>query len=199
MKLARGIISGITICAALAIAGPARSQTAGSATAQSSTQVLNDVDAGRLAYNENCEPYWNYLTKNIPSIVDLSARNGGSFPFARVYQTIDGRHERMARGPRDMPIWGVKFKAESVGLNSDYDSEAFARAKILALTEYVYSLQRNGDNGNKLACRASTIAFLSGFETPAEYYGLQNAQNYSNSYSCRLSSIECLKIHTRRQ
>ncbi len=201
MKLAIGTISGLTICAAAAIAGPAQSQTANSATTQFRTEVSNDVDAGRLAYNENCavchgaqgtgqdrQPYWNYLNKHIPSLADLSAKNGGLFPFARVYQTIDGRHEQMARGPRDMPIWGVKFKAESVGLNAAYDSEAYARAKILALTEYVYSLQRTAGNGDKLACR-SGAALLTGFETPAEYYALQNGSHPDGSYACR-SRIE---------
>jgi hypothetical protein len=58
-----------------------------------------------------------------------------------VYETIDGRQELRIYGPRDMPIWGREFSAQSLNLNPLYDNEAFARAKILALTEYVYRLQ----------------------------------------------------------
>ena len=87
------------------------------------------------------EPYWNLLSKNIPNLTILSSRNGGVFPFMRVYETVDGRNEVQAHGPRDMPVWGKEFTAQSLDLNPYYNPEAFARAKILALTEYVYRLQ----------------------------------------------------------
>lgn len=47
----------------------------------------------------------------------------------------------MAHGTREMPVWGMAFTAESASLNPLYNPEEFARAKILALTEYVYRLQ----------------------------------------------------------
>ena len=76
------------------------------------------------------------------TVTTLSKRNGGVFPFVRVYETIDGRNEVQAHGTtRDMPIWGREFTAQSQELNPYYNPEAFARAKILALTEYVYRLQ----------------------------------------------------------
>ena len=87
------------------------------------------------------EPYWSLLTKDMPDLTTLSKINGGVFPFARAYETIDGRQEVRAHGSRDMPIWGREFSALALSLNPFYDAEAFARAKILALTEYVYRLQ----------------------------------------------------------
>jgi hypothetical protein len=39
-----------------------------------------------------------------------------------------------------MPIWGRDFSAMSIR-GSYYNDEEFARAKILALTEYIYRLQ----------------------------------------------------------
>jgi hypothetical protein len=63
------------------------------------------------------------------------------FPFARVYQTIDEREQVQAHGTREMPVWGREYMAMSTNINPYYNQEAFARAKILALTEYVYRLQ----------------------------------------------------------
>jgi hypothetical protein len=40
-----------------------------------------------------------------------------------------------------MPVWGREYMIESAHISPNYDHEAFARAKILALTEYVYRLQ----------------------------------------------------------
>jgi mono/diheme cytochrome c family protein len=125
--------------------------TASAHAQQNSPQV---VDMGKYYYESHCaichgpngtgmppEPGVSYLTKNIPNLTTLSNRNGGVFPFLRVYETIDGRNEVQAHGPRDMPIWGREFTAQSLELNPYYNPEAFARAKILALTEYVYRLQ----------------------------------------------------------
>ena len=118
-----------------------------------------DVDIGQYYYDSHCaichglkgtgpdrEPYWNLLSKNIPDLSALALRNGGVFPFKRVYQIIDGREDfdrqiRLAHGSREMPIWGREFTAQSLSLSPFYDPEAFARAKIVALTDYVYRLQ----------------------------------------------------------
>jgi mono/diheme cytochrome c family protein len=112
------------------------------------------VDVGKYYYESHCaichgsngkglppEPGWSYLSKDIPDLTRLSDGNGGVFPFMRVYETIDGRQQVQAHGPRDMPIWGKEFTTQSLELNPYYNPEAFARAKILALTEYVYRLQ----------------------------------------------------------
>ncbi len=121
----------------------------------SQTNIRADVtDVGKYEYEGHCaichgsngtgqdrEPYWNLLSKTIPNLTTLSKRNGGVFPFALVYEVIDGRQAVQAHGPRDMPIWGREFNVNAPILNAYYDPEAFARAKILALTDYVYRLQ----------------------------------------------------------
>ena len=127
--------------------------TTASAHAQQSVPS-QAVDVGKYLYESHCaichgsngkgpdrEPYWNLLSKNIPNLTTLSSRNGGVFPFARVYETVDGRSEVQAHGPRDMPVWGKEFSTQSLELNPYYNPEAFARAKILSLTEYIYRLQ----------------------------------------------------------
>ena len=39
----------------------------------------------------------------------LAKRNGGVFPENAVNETIDGRKEVEAHGPRDMPVWGYRY------------------------------------------------------------------------------------------
>jgi len=90
---------------------------------------LNGADAG---------PYSRFLNKAIPNLTTLSKMNAGVFPFMRVYETIDGRQEVQAHGPREMPIWGKDYSTMTNPLS---DSESITRAKILALTEYIFRLQ----------------------------------------------------------
>jgi mono/diheme cytochrome c family protein len=124
------------------------------AHAQQTSSASQKVDLGKYYYESHCaichgssgtglspDPGWSLLIKDIPNLTTLSKRNGGVFPFERVYDTIDGRNEVRAHGPKDMPVWGRVFSAQSLDLSPYYDREAFARAKILALTEYVYRLQ----------------------------------------------------------
>jgi mono/diheme cytochrome c family protein len=124
------------------------------ANAQQNNPATPSVDIGKYEYDGHCaichglrgtgegiEPYWNLLSKTIPNLTTLSKNNGGVFPFARVYQTIDGREQVQAHGTREMPVWGRDYMAMSANISPYYDHEAFARGKILALTEYVYHLQ----------------------------------------------------------
>lgn len=73
----------------------------------------------------------------------LSKKNGGVFPMTRVYETIDGRLAVKMHGTRDMPIWGQRFSVEAAPIYDDfsYDAEAFVRARILGLIEYIHRLQ----------------------------------------------------------
>ena len=124
------------------------------ANAQQSSPAATSVDVGKYEYDGHCAichglsgtaqeegAYSSLLSKTIPNLTTLSKNNGGVFPFARVYQTIDGREQVQAHGTREMPVWGREFTAMGANISPYYDPEAFARAKILALTEYVYRLQ----------------------------------------------------------
>ncbi|MCP4935049.1 MAG: cytochrome c [bacterium] len=84
------------------------------------------------------------LLKNRPTdITTLSRINNGVFPFARVYEYVDGTREIKAHGSRDMPIWGQRYRIDAANYygDMDYDDESFVRSRILALTEYIYRLQ----------------------------------------------------------
>ena len=122
------------------------------ANAQQSGPAEKIVDLGKSEYAAHCavchgstgkgDGYFSgYLAKPIANLTTLSKANGGVFPFARVYETIDGLAEIQAHGTRDMPIWGRDFRSMSSNLSPYYNEEALARVKILALTEYVFRLQ----------------------------------------------------------
>jgi len=80
----------------------------------------------------------------VPDLTELSEKNNGVFPFARVYEVIDGTQIATWHGTRQMPVWGPRYNSEArESLLEDVrsDPEVFVRARILALDEYIYRLQ----------------------------------------------------------
>jgi mono/diheme cytochrome c family protein len=125
--------------------------------AQQNSGAPEKLDPGKYEYDSSCAvchgltgkgdgPFAKFMEKSqVADIATLSKRNSGVFPFARVYDTIDGTNLIGAHGNRDMPIWGTRYKSEAIKQEiydiSPHDPEVFARARILALTEYIYQLQ----------------------------------------------------------
>jgi len=114
-------------------------------------------DTGKREYDNNCAvchgsmgkgdgPYAGIIDTRIPDITTLQKANNGVFPYDRVYQMIDGRTEVKAHGTRDMPIWGNEYNAKAAEYYSDYinhyNAEGFVRGRLLALINYIYSLQQ---------------------------------------------------------
>lgn len=68
----------------------------------------------------------------------ITQRNGGEFPTAFITEIIDGRAQRAAHGPVDMPAWGAAFTQQE-----GYDPAAQARVagKIEALVDFLESIQ----------------------------------------------------------
>ncbi|NJD89394.1 MAG: cytochrome C [Betaproteobacteria bacterium] len=115
-------------------------------------------DFGKREFESNCAvchgksgkgdgPYAGMIADNQggSDITQLSKKNGGVFPIYKVTQTIDGRFQVKAHGPRDMPIWGDDYLAtarqSAASSESPFDAEALVTYKIYALAEYVYRLQ----------------------------------------------------------
>lgn len=90
-------------------------------------------------------PLKGHLSTEVPDLTQLSARNGGVFPVAKVYATIDGTMMAGPHGTREMPVWGHRYGARGAsGANPDYrveETEVFVRFRILALTEYLAGIQ----------------------------------------------------------
>jgi mono/diheme cytochrome c family protein len=76
----------------------------------------------------------------VPDLTRIAWRDGGEFPTEDVRRTIDGRFERPAHGPRDMPVWGWRFY-DSANTN-DAQERARVDATINRLVEYLRSIQK---------------------------------------------------------
>lgn len=86
------------------------------------------------------------LKKKPADLTTLSRKNGGVFPFDRVYATIDGREMVLGHGDREMPAWGNRYssdatKAAEYYVDVPYDMEMYARSRILALIDYLNRMQ----------------------------------------------------------
>jgi mono/diheme cytochrome c family protein len=112
------------------------------------------IDLGKREYDANCAschglkgtgdgPNRPYLTKAPTDLTTLARANGGVLPVNRLYESIDGSKMVPGHGSREMPTWGTEYrvKAGEYYMDSPYDAEAFTRAKILALIEYISRLQ----------------------------------------------------------
>ncbi len=110
------------------------------------------VDVGKREYDNNCAschgrdgkgggPFVELLKRSPGDLTTLAKRNGGVFPMARVYEVIEGAGA--GHGSRDMPVWGQEYsvKAAEYHMDAPYNSEAYVRARILALAEYLSRLQ----------------------------------------------------------
>lgn len=86
-----------------------------------------------------------FLTVAPPDLTRLQRDNGGVFPFARVYEIIEGGGGIRAHGTREMPAWGERYTVDAYLLHGfridPAERDAFIRGRILALTEYISTLQ----------------------------------------------------------
>lgn len=76
----------------------------------------------------------------VPDLTRLAFRDGGEFPTEDVRLIIDGRSDRRAHGPRDMPVWGWQLY-DSKDPN-DAQARARTNALIGRLVDYLQSIQR---------------------------------------------------------
>ena len=124
------------------------------ALAARAAPAADPTDIGKKEYQASCAAchgqdgkgkgsFAELLNVSMPDLTTLSKRNGGVFPAVRVYDVIDGRAAVKAHGTREMPIWGAHFTFRAVPQYDDYphESEAFVRARILTLIDYLYRLQ----------------------------------------------------------
>ena len=87
-------------------------------------------------------PMADVLRKRPTNLTTLTRRNGGEFPYWRVYATIDGRGLVAEHGERDMPVWGNQFLPDDVKKYGPYGGEAVTTERIQNLAGYVMTLQR---------------------------------------------------------
>ena len=113
----------------------------------------DDVAQGRQLYLEYCSschgltgegdgPVAPALTTPPANLRRLSERFGNPLPENQVARFIDGRVEVKAHGPRDMPVWGARFFAET-------HNESTVRARIAKLVAYLQSIQTGARHAQK--------------------------------------------------
>jgi len=128
------ICCGLAACAGLKSETEARSLS-GLETYEQLCSSCHGVDA----HGEG--PVAPLMKVGVPDLTRLAARDGGEFPAEDVRRIIDGRSDRRAHGPRDMPVWGWQLYNTS---NADDAGErARTSAKIDRLVEYLRSIQRS--------------------------------------------------------
>jgi mono/diheme cytochrome c family protein len=81
------------------------------------------------------------IKTGVPDLTRLAKRDGGEFPTEDVRRTIDGRWDRPAHGPRDMPVWGWRLYDASSA--DDAGERARTDAMINRLAEYLRSIQES--------------------------------------------------------
>ncbi len=80
-----------------------------------------------------------------PDLTQLQKNNGGVFPVAALYSIIDGSAASGVHGTTEMPAWGSRYAFDAPDqLGWDYSAEdrrIFVRTRILALIEYLSTIQ----------------------------------------------------------
>ena len=138
-----------TMCLIALSAGFAASTTMALAQAggMGEYEYLNSCAACHGVSGKGDGPVTDFLSGATPSdLTVLQKNNGGVFPLLAVYDTIGGTAEASVHGSRDMPIWGNRFRqrldtSDVPDSFSTLETELYVHARILALVEYLASIQ----------------------------------------------------------
>ncbi|MFC2970486.1 c-type cytochrome [Acidimangrovimonas pyrenivorans] len=113
---------------------------------------------GQVEFNNSCAqchgptgmgdgPMAGVLKNGAPDLTGMQAANGGVFPVAQIYKMISGQGLSGAHGSDEMPAWGFRYSIEAPSQLGPYyskaDEQALVEGRILALVEYIASLQKN--------------------------------------------------------
>ena len=85
-------------------------------------------------------PAASAMTKPVPDLTGLAARNDGTFPREEVEDSITGKSRVVSHGTIDMPIWGQVFESARPDWKS-FRRKSLARQRIYNLTEYLATIQ----------------------------------------------------------
>ena len=115
--------------------------------------VAQEMSYGAAEYLNSCAvchgsnaegdgPLTDELMKRPPDLTRLAERNGGQFPYQRVFAVIDGRYDVTSHGDRDMPVWGRQFLEDDAKVYGPSGGEIVTTERIHNLASYIESLQR---------------------------------------------------------
>jgi len=84
-------------------------------------------------------PIAKFLTPKPSDLTLLAKRNGGEYPFLKIFLMIDGREDVAAHGDRAMPVWGNRYSEEEAAKQyGPFGGKDVVMGRIL---ELVYSIQ----------------------------------------------------------
>lgn len=122
----------------------------------SASASAEDFDLGQQEFMNSCAQCHGadgtgngvmagYLVGSLPDLSRLQADNGGVFPVQMLYDVIDGGAAVGAHGSSEMPAWGDRYLAKSPEMLGEFwsptDADRFVRGRVLALIEYISTLQ----------------------------------------------------------
>jgi mono/diheme cytochrome c family protein len=126
----------IAACVGLGLnAAAAQEMSYGQAEYLNSCAVCHGVDG------KGNGPLRDLLMKRPADLTRLSRRNGGTFPYSRVFATIDGRYAVPSHGDREMPVWGREFLEEDAKTYGPSGGEVVTTERIHNLAGYIETLQ----------------------------------------------------------
>jgi mono/diheme cytochrome c family protein len=105
-------------------------------------EYLNSCAACHGAHGKGDGPLGDELLKRPADLTHLAERNGGTFPYRRVFAVIDGRYIVPGHGDREMPVWGRQFLEEDARIYGPSGGEIVTTERIHNLAGYIQSLQR---------------------------------------------------------
>ena len=76
------------------------------------------------------------MTRRPANLIEIAKRNGGEFPSAMVFRTIDGKNPVRGHGGPDMPVWGDAFARSRRGTDPEQ-----VKQMIDSLVDYLESIQ----------------------------------------------------------
>jgi mono/diheme cytochrome c family protein len=132
--------NGIFVLAVTALLGmPATAQDLGAIEFSNSCATCHGADG------KGDGPVSSQLLNTPPDLTALSQINDGVFPIANVYSIIDGTADVAVHGGRDMPVWGDRYMTEMLDDTTAHyswvEARAYALNRVLALVEYIASIQ----------------------------------------------------------
>ncbi len=117
----------------------------GQETSLGEREYMNSCASCHGADAKGAGPLAELLSVSLPDLTGLQTGNGGVFPVSEVYGIIEGASMVGAHGTREMPVWGDRYSFEANTALGDYftgqDREIYVRSRILALIEYLSTVQ----------------------------------------------------------
>ncbi len=116
--------------------------------------LAQDAVSGQEEFRNHCAachgltglgdgPIGPLLKTPAPNLALITERNGGKFPFRKIYDIIDGSSVVAAHGSRDMPLWGDRYRKDAKPVTPDQQeiTARMAEQRILSLVYYIGTLQ----------------------------------------------------------